>query len=51
MLYSHEEICEGCANAIWHKCCYGGPSFCHCDLGVESMVDHLRCKCWNKKEA
>ena len=50
MLYRYEEICIGCIYAIWHECCYGGSSFCHCDIGAESGVDSVRGKCWYKKE-
>jgi len=51
MLYSLEEVCESCIYAVWHDCCYGGPTFCHCEVAAEVFVDHLRKKCGGKKLA
>jgi hypothetical protein len=57
-LFSFEEICENCKNAIWHNCpeCYGDKiKFCHCKINVEELISHyVRKGCdyytYNKKE-
>ena len=37
-LYTEEEVCEGCRNAHFHKCC---GSFCYCreDHKINGMDD------------
>lgn len=50
MLYSFEEICDGCVLAHWHDCvnCFGGRSFCHCEEHHERSVDCVRGECEEK---
>ncbi len=53
-LFTFEEICEGCINAMWHGCgqCYQkwvgrgiGHSFCHCKINAEQNLNHCHSNC------
>ena len=44
-LYTHEEICEGCVNAIFHECC---NKFCHCIIDAEGDVNCYNGTCESK---
>jgi len=44
-LFTFEEICEGCENAVFHDCC---GRFCRCR--VDANPDHIRGKCSEKIE-
>jgi hypothetical protein len=45
-LYSHEEVCEGCVSAIFHKCC---RKFCSCLGGHQEDVDYSVGHCPHRK--
>jgi hypothetical protein len=41
-LYSFEEICEGCNNAVFHSCC---EKFCHCTLNLTQDANGMDNTC------
>ena len=45
-LYSHEQVCDSCEYAIFHKCC---GSFCLCVINIEYEVNHCCGQCEYKK--
>ena len=44
-LYSPEEICEGCLNAIFHVCC---NKFCSCAIDAQNTYDQCSGICPSK---
>ena len=46
-LYTFNEICRNCKNAVWHECC---KSFCHCKIGEISEVNHYDGTCKHKEK-
>ena len=44
-LFSLQEICKGCENAIWHDCC---KNFCHCKKNHEQDVNGYNGTCEHK---
>jgi hypothetical protein len=50
-LYSFEEICEKCENAVWHDCpdCYSKHKFCHCEIHAEEQASAIHGECTSFK--
>lgn len=44
-LFSLQEICNKCENAVWHECC---KNFCHCKDGHEQTVNGYNGTCEHK---
>lgn len=44
-LYSHEEICLDCDDAVFHECC---NKFCNCRIHAAGTVNHLNGTCASK---
>ena len=42
-LYTHEEVCEDCVNAVFHNCC---GSFCSCK--VDDEINPIDGSCMSK---
>lgn len=41
-LFSYEEICEECSDAVFHDCC---KKFCKCLTDHKSDCDHVHGQC------
>jgi hypothetical protein len=41
-LYTLEEICDMCDNAVFHTCC---GQFCHCTLGLTDNCNYCHGEC------
>lgn len=41
-LYSQEEVCLGCKNAVFHECCH---KFCSCNMDKEDECNYCNSTC------
>lgn len=50
-LYSISEVCRECKYARWHHCekCFDKPSFCHCAIHAEELVDYTEGTCKSRE--